>query len=60
VGYPAEETAMTTSPEEPQQEPMPDEESPEEPGIGAQDRPVSEPDVEGDPDLVGPNPVEDA
>ena len=40
---------------------MPDEESPEEPGIGAHETPpVTEPDVEGDPDLVGPNPVEDA
>ena len=44
---------MTTAPdEEPQQ--IPDEEDPEEPGIGAQERPVSEPDV------VAPDPVEDA
>jgi hypothetical protein len=51
---------MTTAPdEEPDQ--TPDEESPEEPGIGAQEsRPVSEPDVEGDPDIAAPDPVEDA
>ena len=52
---------MTTAPDD-EPEPMPDEESPEEPGIGAEEvpPPVTEPDVEGDPDLVGPNPVEDA
>ena len=50
---------MTTEPDD-SPEPVPDEESPEEPGIGAQDRPVTEPDVEGDPDIVAPNPVEDA
>ncbi len=50
---------MTTAPdEEPEQ--TPDEESPEEPGIGAESRPVTEPDVEGDRDLVAPDPVEDA
>ena len=55
---------MTTAPDdEPDQIPdqMPDEESPEEPGIGAQEtRPVTEPDVEGDPDIAAPDPVEDA
>lgn len=44
---------MTTAPDdEPDQ--TPSEEDPEEPGIGAQARPVSEPDV------VAPDPVEDA
>ena len=50
---------MTTAPDtEPDETPT--EEDPEEPGIGAQDRPVSEPDVEGDPALVAPDPVEGA
>jgi hypothetical protein len=48
---------MTTAPDDDADQ-TPDEESPEEPGIGAEDRPVSEPDVEGDPDLVAPDPVE--
>ena len=59
---------MSTAPEEepqptPEEEPdsVPSEEDPEEPGIGSQEtRPVTEPDVEGDPDLVAPDPVEDA
>jgi hypothetical protein len=50
---------MTTAPEEPEE--VPDEESPEEPGIGAQQAPpVTEPDVAGDADVVAPDPVEDA
>ena len=45
---------MTTAPDEDPDQ-IPDEEDPEEPGIGAQEaRPVSEPDV------VAPDPVEDA
>lgn len=51
---------MTTAPDdEPEQ--IPDEESPEEPGIGAQEAPpVTEPEVHGDPEVVAPDPVEDA
>ncbi len=59
---------MSAAPEErpeptPEDEPdvVPSEEDPEEPGIGSQEgRPVTEPDVEGDPALVSPDPVEDA
>jgi hypothetical protein len=51
---------MTTAPDHEPEE-TPSEEDPEEPGIGAQEtRPVTEPDVEGDPDIVAPDPVEDA
>ncbi len=51
---------MTTAPDEDPDQTS-DEESPEEPGIGAQEsRPVTEPDVEGDADVVAPDPVEDS
>ena len=45
---------MTTAPDDPLS-------TPEQPDTEPQEAPqVSEPDVEGDPDLVAPDPVEDA
>jgi len=53
-GRPRRGAIMTTAPDEPLS-------TPEQPDAEPQEAPrVSEPDVEGDPDLVAPDPVEDA
>jgi len=53
-GRPRRGAIMTTAPDDPLS-------TPEQPDTEPQEAPqVSEPDVEGDPDLVAPDPVEDA
>jgi hypothetical protein len=50
---------MTITPDQPGTNPG--EEVPDDPGPGPSEvPPVTEPDVEGDPDIVAPNPLEDA